>query len=118
MLRLLTALFVCCLCGVLVSQGIGEEKKAKKHAVKGKIVSVEAAKGSTDEGTLTIKTKKEDVKVEVKKTTKIEKAPAKKGDAPTPASFSDLKVDQTVSVTLGEGNVAERVVIHHKKKKD
>jgi UDP-N-acetylglucosamine enolpyruvyl transferase len=130
MVRFLTALLVLGLCTWLVADSNGGEKKKKKrHGITGTVLSVEAAKDSKDEGALTIKTlphknKKtgvtiegKEVKITINKDTKIEKA-GKKKEPPTPAAFADLMADQLVTVWLreGEGKVAERVLIRHKKK--
>lgn len=127
MVRWMMVPFTMVLCLIFVADGTSQDKKKKKTTITGAVVAVEADKDSKETGTVTVKTpekKKKDVviaeakehKITVSKDTKIEKAPAKKGDAATPATFADIQKDLNVTVTHDAGK-AEKIVILPKKKK-
>jgi hypothetical protein len=127
MLRLVAPLCVLLMCLLLVNNASGEQKKKKKKGqnLQGVVLKVETATGATDEGTLTIMTgakKKKntagkEMSIQVKKSTKIERAAGKKMP-PTAASFADLQAGQRVSIKpSSDRSVADRVVILKGKKK-
>ena len=102
-------------------------KKKKATTLKGKIVSVTKVEDKENElGQLTIKTKvkkggeAKEVKIDVLKTTTVEKVVGKKGDKKhEAAAFADLKTGQNVVVQLraGQATQADKVEFVAKKKK-
>lgn len=113
---------------ILFGAGAAEAAKKKKaKAIQAAIVTVDAGR-EAGTGSLTIKEKakkKNNVaaaerKIQVTKTTKVEKIVGKKKDKKTEAaSFSDLQGGKQVTVTLRAGTTdqAERIQISAKKKK-
>jgi hypothetical protein len=134
MVRFVASVAVLAACTFLVADGQAAAKKKKrgKHGVTAKVLSIDLAKDSKDEGTLTVKvvhrrkkknatTEAKEIKIEIKKDTKIERAGnRKKKEPPTSAVFADLQTDQVITFRLREGTdgkVADQVVIRRAKKK-
>jgi hypothetical protein len=109
------------------AQGTAQQKGKKGKGNTGTITKVDLKDGV---GTITVKVtgkkkkgepapEPKDVTFKVTKDTQIQKAGAKKGDAPTDAQASDLQEGTRVAVTLADGSedTAAKIVILAKKKK-